>query len=114
MVNDLQEIRPASTRYPAKSANNAVVDVTGQLFRAHDTIDIRVEHLEEVAESLGFCLQSECLVSLQIGSVAFRVVGEGDAVKPEIRAQGALFRLARDLATLNMVEGGGSERQGWL
>ena len=84
---------------------------SGNLARLDRLRPIRIEDLEEMAEALALGLQAELLVLLQRLAVEDGVVVEGDAVQAEVGAEVALFRLAIEVAALDVIERRGAERQ---
>ena len=47
-------------------------------------LDIRIEHLEEIREAVGFGVGAKIPERLERGMVGLDVVGEGDRIEPEV------------------------------
>src|SRR5262249_45145034 len=111
VVDHLQKERPARGGYAAEGADNGVVDKLGNLARFDGLGPVRVEDLKEVTEAFSLGFETEVLVRFQVAAVEGVVIVERDTVKPEVDAAVPLVRCAVNVAALDMVKRGGSERE---
>ncbi len=95
-------------------ADDVVVD-EGRNVRFRDAgLDVWIEDFEEIAKALSLSLDSKILKLAQGLVFLVKVVGEGDGIESQIRANDLLAGLGIDAAVHDMVERRRAKRAGCL
>ncbi len=98
VVGDLEEFRPLRLGEAGEAPDDRVVDELRHGLRRQAALDVRIEHLEEIREAVGFGVVTKILERLEGGMVGVDVIGERDGIKPKVGQR------------LHMLERCGAER----